>query len=100
MRSRPRSFGRLGRVGWVPTIELTVHVRRRPGPGWVMGRFRCDDLDGGRMVEDGALWDGDGSARRPVTPARAAAPRIGGEPGPSGVAIRVAQVVVETDDGP
>ena len=56
----PSLFGRLGRVGWVPTIELTVHVRRRPAPGWVMGRFRCDDLDGARMVEDGALWDGDG----------------------------------------
>ncbi|MFN3217257.1 MAG: thioesterase family protein [Acidimicrobiales bacterium] len=56
----PSLFGRLGRVGWVPTIELTVHVRRRPAPGWVMGRFRCDDLDGGRMIEDGALWDADG----------------------------------------
>lgn len=56
----PSLFGRLGRVGWVPTIELTVHVRRRPAPGWIMGRFRCDDLDGGRMIEDGALWDADG----------------------------------------
>lgn len=56
----PSLFGRLGRVGWVPTIELTVHVRRRPVAGWVMGRFRCDDLDGGRMIEDGALWDADG----------------------------------------
>jgi acyl-CoA thioesterase len=56
----PSLFGRLGRVGWVPTVELTVHVRRRPAPGWVMGRFRCDDLDGGRMIEDGALWDADG----------------------------------------
>jgi acyl-CoA thioesterase len=56
----PSLFGRLGRVGWVPTIELTVHVRRRPVSGWVMGRFRCDDLDGGRMIEDGALWDAEG----------------------------------------
>jgi acyl-CoA thioesterase len=56
----PSLFGRLGRVGWVPTVELTVHVRRRPVSGWVMGRFRCDDLDGGRMIEDGALWDIDG----------------------------------------
>jgi acyl-CoA thioesterase len=56
----PSLFGRLGRVGWVPTIELTAHVRRRPAPGWVMGSFRCDDLDGGRMIEDGALWDVDG----------------------------------------
>lgn len=56
----PALFGRLGRVGWVPTIELTVHVRRTPPQGWVMGRFRCDDLDDGRMIEDGALWSADG----------------------------------------
>ena len=57
----PSIFTRLGRVGWVPTIELTVHVRRRPAPGWMLGRFLTEDLYDGRMVEDGWLWDSEGT---------------------------------------
>lgn len=57
----PSLFPRFGRVGWVPTIELTVHVRRRPAPGWVQARFECDDLAGGRMIETGTLWDSTGA---------------------------------------
>ncbi len=53
----PSLFGLLGVIGWVPTIELTVHVRRRPSPGWLLGRFTTSDVRGGLMVEDGALWD-------------------------------------------
>jgi acyl-CoA thioesterase len=52
---------RMGPVGWVPTIELTVHVRRRPASGWVIGRFECDDVEGGRMIESGTLWDSTGA---------------------------------------
>lgn len=55
----PSPFGQLGVVGWVPTIELTIHVRRRPSPGWIKGRFRTDDLEQGRMIESGTLWDQD-----------------------------------------
>ena len=57
----PAVFGLLGMVGWVPTIELTVHVRRRPVPGWLLGRFESHDLSDGRMLEDGALWDAAGN---------------------------------------
>lgn len=57
----PAVFPRFGRVGWVPTIELTVHVRRAPAPGWVRARFECDDLIGGRMIETGTLWDSTGA---------------------------------------
>lgn len=57
----PAVFGLLGMVGWVPTIELTVHVRRRPAPGWLLGRFWSHDLSDGRVVEDGALWDSTGA---------------------------------------
>jgi acyl-CoA thioesterase len=53
----PSLFAKLGSVGWVPTIELTVHVRRRPVDGWIQARFECDDLIGGRMIESGTLWD-------------------------------------------
>lgn len=56
----PAVFGLLGMVGWVPTIELTVHLRRRPAPGWMMARFWSQDLSDGRVIEDGALWDATG----------------------------------------
>jgi acyl-CoA thioesterase len=57
----PALFTTLGRVGWLPTVELAVHVRRRPAPGWVRADFTCDDLAGGRMVETGTLWDEGGA---------------------------------------
>ncbi len=47
-------------VGWVPTIELTVHVRGRPAPGWVLGAFRTRFLVDGLLEEDGELWGEDG----------------------------------------
>lgn len=53
----PSLFAKLGSVGWVPTIDLTVHVRRRPVDGWIQARFECDDLVGGRMIESGTFWD-------------------------------------------
>lgn len=57
----PALFGLLGVIGWVPTIELTVHVRRRPATPWLRGRFVTDDLQGSRMIESGALWDEEGN---------------------------------------
>lgn len=56
----PSPFSLLGRVGWVPTVELTVQLRARPQLGWVSGVFRTDDLQGGRMIESACLWDGTG----------------------------------------
>lgn len=56
----PAVFGLLGVVGWVPTAELTVHVRKRPAPGWILGQFRAHDLRDGRVIEDAALWDSTG----------------------------------------
>lgn len=57
----PSTFPRRGFSGWVPTIELTVHVRKRPAPGWIQARFECDDLSDGRLVESGTLWDSTGA---------------------------------------
>lgn len=57
----PSPFAILGVVGWVPTIELTVHVRRKPCPGWIQAQFQSNDLYMGRMIEDGCLWDSSGA---------------------------------------
>jgi acyl-CoA thioesterase len=56
----PSVFGVLGAVGWVPTVSLTVDLRRRPAPGWILCRFRTEDLADGRLIEDGVLWDESG----------------------------------------
>ncbi len=56
----PPVFGLLGYVGWVPTLELTVHIRRPPTPGWVFASFKTSDMHNGRMIEDGTLWDQSG----------------------------------------
>ena len=56
----PSPFVKIGNVGWVPTIELTVHVRRRPVPGWILAEFQTSDLNAGRMIETGCLWDSEG----------------------------------------
>jgi acyl-CoA thioesterase len=57
----PALHATLGRVGWVPTLELTVHVRRRPQPGWVQAHITCDDVANGMMIETGTLWDSSGA---------------------------------------
>lgn len=42
----PTVFG-LGRLGWAPTVELTVLTRSLPAPGWLTVHLR------GRLVRDG-----------------------------------------------
>lgn len=46
--------------GWVPTLELTVHVRARPAPGWMRCWFRTRFLVDGYLEEDGEVWDEEG----------------------------------------
>ena len=69
----PAVHAKVARVGWVPTLELTAHVRRRPagrlgaGPDDVRRRGRrADDRD---RLAVGQL----GRPGRPVPPARHAA---------------------------
>jgi acyl-CoA thioesterase len=47
-------------ASWVPTVELTVHVRGRPAPGWIAASFRTKFLSDGYFEEDGELWDSTG----------------------------------------
>ena len=56
----PTVFNRLGAIGWVPTLELTVHVRRRPRPGWLACQVWTDDLHNGTLIESVRIWDANG----------------------------------------
>jgi len=44
-------------MGWVPTVELTVHVRAVPAPGPVACFFTSRFLQNGLLEEDGEMWD-------------------------------------------
>lgn len=46
--------------GWVPTVELTTHVRARPAPGWLRCVFRTRAMIDGMLEEDGEVWDSSG----------------------------------------
>lgn len=48
-------------VAWVPTIELTVHVRGVPIPGPLLCRFRSRFIQDGLIDEDGEIWDSSGA---------------------------------------
>ena len=56
----PAIFGAEVPVGWVPTVELTCHVRARPAPGWLACRFATRFATGGTLEEDGEIWDSTG----------------------------------------
>lgn len=64
----------LGLFGWTPTLELTVHVRGVPAPGWLRVTHSTRNLAGGFLEEDAEVWD---SADRLVAQSRqlARAPR-------------------------
>jgi len=47
-------------AGWVPTIEMTTHIRAEAQPGWIQGRVTTANVRGGTLIEDVQLWDGEG----------------------------------------
>ena len=57
---REEVFKKFGVLGWVPTVEISINIIKKPAPGWIVGRFRTDTLSNGRMIESGSLWDSTG----------------------------------------
>ncbi|WP_030900804.1 thioesterase family protein [Streptomyces sp. NRRL S-474] len=55
----PTAF-ELGLKGWVPTVELTVHVRCWPAPGPLRVSIITRNLAGGFLEEDAEVWDSAG----------------------------------------
>ena len=62
----PTAF-EMGLSGWVPTVELTVHVRAKPAPGPLRVSVTTRNLAGGFLEEDAEVWD---SADRLVAQSR------------------------------
>ncbi|MFF4767100.1 thioesterase family protein [Streptomyces sp. NPDC001255] len=62
----PTAFD-LGLMGWMPTVELTVHVRHRPAPGPLRVAVATRNLAHGFLEEDAEVWD---SADRLVAQSR------------------------------
>ncbi|PWI44202.1 thioesterase family protein [Streptomyces sp. ICBB 8177] len=52
----PTAF-EMGLQGWVPTVELTTHIRRRPAPGPLRVGIVTRNLAGGFLEEDAEVWD-------------------------------------------
>ena len=63
----PPTVFNIGLIGWMPTVQLSVQVRRRPAPGWIACWFETRFVTGGMLEVDGTLWD---SERQPVALAR------------------------------
>ena len=55
------AYNRLGSRGWVPSIELTVHLRGMPAPGPVLMRGKTDFVVDGFLGEDDEIWDSKGN---------------------------------------
>jgi acyl-CoA thioesterase len=47
--------------GGSTTLELTVHLRARPAPGWLACRVSTQHLRGGLHEEDFEIWDSAGT---------------------------------------
>ena len=56
----PPAFNVFGRVGWVPTVELTVQIRALPSRGPIQARVQTSSITSGVMEEDGTFWDAQG----------------------------------------
>ena len=56
----PVMFNRFGMLGWVPTVEFTVHLRGVPAPGPIACAFSSRVIQGGMWEEDGEIGYSEG----------------------------------------
>lgn len=56
----PPAIFQLGYYGWAPTLELTIHFRARPAPGWLTVDLSARHLLNGTFEEDCNIWDANG----------------------------------------
>ena len=57
----PPAVFQLGYYGWAPTLELTIHFRARPHPGWMTIDLATRHLLAGTFEEDCNIWDSQGN---------------------------------------
>jgi acyl-CoA thioesterase len=57
----PPTVLNIERFGWVPTIELTIHFRAKPAPGFLRTWFASRFLMKSHVEEDGEIWDSKGN---------------------------------------
>jgi len=53
----PAIISALPGTGWVPTIELTSHVRAPAAAGWIRSEVTTENVRGGTLIENIRLWD-------------------------------------------
>ena len=56
----PPAFTLLPKVGWVPTVELTVQLKGKPAPGPILCRAQSHTLMNGVTELDCEIWDSQG----------------------------------------
>jgi acyl-coenzyme A thioesterase PaaI-like protein len=56
----PPTVFNLAKYGWAPTVELTVLLRGRPSPGWLLVEARTQLLADNWFDEEAAVWDSTG----------------------------------------
>jgi acyl-CoA thioesterase len=56
----PPTVFNLGKLGWAPTVELTVLVRGLPAPGWLLVEATSHLLAGDWFDEEAKVWDSTG----------------------------------------
>lgn len=56
----PPAVFQLGYYGWAPTLEMTIHFRARPHPGWMTIDLAVRHLLAGTFEEDCNIWDSQG----------------------------------------
>jgi len=49
-----------GLAAWVPTIEMSVNIRKQPASQWLKCIFRTRFITCGLLEEDGQIWDESG----------------------------------------